>query len=75
MNDNVKSIFSSKTFWGAIIAVGAGILSLFGYHFATEDQSAVIEIGTGIAAAVGGVVAIYGRVVASKKIGSEEPLS
>ena len=67
--DGVKSLFASKTFWGGLIAVVAGILGFFGYQLGSEDQAAIIEAGSAIAAAVGGVIAIWGRVKASKKIG------
>jgi len=69
--DGIKSLLASKTFWGAALAVVAGILSLFGFEFGAADQGAVIDSGYNIAGIVGGILAIYGRIVASKKIGSE----
>jgi hypothetical protein len=67
--DDFKSIFSSKTFWGGAMAVVAGILGVFGYTVLPEDQAALIDGGAAIAAAMGGMIAIWGRAVASKKIG------
>ena len=68
MND-AKSLLLSKTFWGALAAVLAGVLGLFGYAFSPEDTGALIDLIAGLAAAGGGLVAIVGRVVASKRIG------
>ena len=67
--DDFKNIFSSKTFWGGAIAVLAGVLGVFGYTLAADDQVALIDGGAAVAAAVGGVIAIWGRIRASKRIG------
>lgn len=66
--DDFKSLFASKTFWGGALAVGASVLGLFGYELGGQDRAAIIEDGSAIAAAVGGVIAIWGRVKASKII-------
>jgi hypothetical protein len=65
----VKSLLSSKTFWGAVVAVLAGGLSLIGYEFGPADQVEIVNLASGLGAALGGVIAIYGRIVASKRIG------
>jgi CDP-diglyceride synthetase len=67
---DVKSLFASKTVWGAVIAILAGALSLFGYQLDAGDQAELINIASGIAATAGGLIAIFGRIVASKRIGS-----
>ena len=67
--DGWKSIFASKTFWGGVIAVFAGIAGFWGWTLTADDQQALIDLGVGIAASIGGVIAIWGRVKASKKIG------
>ena len=69
--DDVKSIFASRTFWGGIIAVLAGVLGFFGYELAGSDQAALIDCGAAVAASLGGVIAIWGRVKASRKIGGK----
>ena len=66
--DDIKSIFASKTFWGGLIAVAAGILGFFGYQIGGADQAAIIETVTAVAASVGGLIAIIGRIKASKLI-------
>ena len=67
--DDFKSLWASKTFWGGLIAVLAGVLGFFGYQLLPDDQAALVEGGSAVAAAIGGVIAIWGRVKASKKIG------
>ena len=68
MND-VKSLFASKTFWGALVAVAAGVIGLFGYAVTPEDQAWLVDSIAAAGAIVGGLVAVYGRVKASKRIG------
>ncbi len=65
-----KTLFTSKTFWGALVAVLAGALSMFGYQIGPADQAELVNSVSGLAAAAGGLVAIYGRIVASKRIGT-----
>lgn len=68
MEDQEKSIFKSKTALGGAIAIAAGIASLFGVTVSPAEQLALVEVATAIASAVGGLIAIYGRSKASKKI-------
>lgn len=67
--EDFKGMFASKTVWGGIVALLAGVLGLLGYTVNAADQATLIEMATAVAASVGGVIAIYGRVKASKKIG------
>ena len=66
---DVKSLMSSKTAWGAIIAILAGVAGIFGYSIASPDQVEIVNIASSIASSLGGLIAIYGRVKATKKIG------
>ncbi len=66
--DEFKSILASKTFWGGLIALVAGILGFFGYQLGGVDQAAIVETVTAVAASVGGLIAIVGRIKASKLI-------
>ena len=68
--DGFKSILSSKTFWGALLAIAAGVLGMLGFEFSAADQSAVLEYVVTGGSIVGGIIAIVGRIVASKKIGA-----
>jgi hypothetical protein len=67
--DEVKSIFLSRTFWGALASVAAGLLALFGYELGAADRAGLVEAVSGLGATLGGLVAIWGRVKASKRIG------
>ena len=66
-----KSWWASKTVWGGLLALVAGVAGVFGYQLLPADQSALVEIGAAIASSVGGAIAIWGRVRASKGIGSQ----
>ncbi|MBB4302335.1 hypothetical protein GGD81_001362 [Rhodobium orientis] len=71
-----KSIFASRTFWGAAVAILATVANFFGVTFSPADQAEAINlIGqaldkvTQLVAIGASAYAIYGRVVAKKKIG------
>jgi hypothetical protein len=63
-----KSLFASKTFWGAALAVLAGIASILGYTISAADQAQISELVIGMGALFGGWMAIYGRIKATKVI-------
>jgi hypothetical protein len=65
-----KSLAQSKTFWGAVVALGGSALTLAHYTLTPADAAQAVDLLSGIAGAVGGLIAIYGRVVATKKIGA-----
>jgi len=67
MND-VKPWYMSKGVWGGVIALLAAILGAFGYALGADDQVALADIALSIGGAVGGLLAIYGRVKASKGV-------
>lgn len=62
--EGVKGALTSKAIWGSVIsfaAIGAGLLKID-----LGDQTALVEA---IAGLFGAIFAIYGRIVAVKKIG------
>lgn len=67
--DELKPLVQSKTFWGAVVALGGSALSLGHYTLSTADAAQLVDLISGIASALGGLIAIYGRLVASKQIG------
>ena len=69
---NSKTWWQSKTVWGGLIALLAGIAGIFGYTLHPEDQNLIVEAGTSVVALVGGVIAVWGRVKASKTVGKKE---
>lgn len=64
--NGTKSIFKSKGVWGGVIAVGAGI---FGINITELDMKEITDNAELIVASVGGLVAVYGRITATTKIG------
>ncbi|PZM17077.1 hypothetical protein [Rhizobium tubonense] len=67
MND-VKHWYLSKTVWGGLLAVAAFALQLKGFQLDPTDQSAIADSIVSITGAVGGILAIYGRVIATAAI-------
>lgn len=65
---DVKSVFASKTIWGGIIALVASVAAIWGYAITPVDQAQIVELITGIGGIIGSVLAIYGRIVATRKI-------
>jgi hypothetical protein len=63
-----KALTESKTFWGAIVALAGSALTLGRYTLTPADAAQAVDLLSGLAGAVGGLIAIYGRVVATKKI-------
>ena len=69
MNTEMKSFLMSKTIWGAVIAVLPAIAGLFGYTVTGGDATEAAGHANAIVTAIGGMLAIYGRVTATAKIG------
>lgn len=67
MNDS-KKWYASKAVWGGIVALLAVLLGAFGYTITGDDQSALIETLSVIGGSIGSLLAIYGRISASKKV-------
>ena len=63
-----KALTESKTFWGAVVALAGSALTLGRYTLTPADAVQAVDLLSGMAGAVGGLIAIYGRVVATKKI-------
>lgn len=60
----IKKPWMSSTIWGAVAVVAVSGAKLFGYDIGEADGWA-----TSVVALLGGVLAIYGRITAIKKIG------
>ncbi|WP_438749445.1 hypothetical protein [Pararhizobium sp. O133] len=67
MNE-LKNWYLSKTVWGGLVAILASCGNLFGLDIAPEDQSGVVDGLTTLVAAVGGLVAIWGRISARTRL-------
>tara|TARA_R110002020_G_scaffold18931_6_gene65450 strand:+ start:1242 stop:1448 length:207 start_codon:yes stop_codon:yes gene_type:complete len=66
---DIKPWWQSKTLWGAIVTLGSASLGLAGLDLGETDREALIELLTSLGAALGGVIAIFGRVTAKSRIG------
>ncbi len=64
-----KSIWMSRTVWGAAIAVLAALAGLLGVSIDEADQGILTDAMMQLMGAAGGVLAIWGRVRATSKIG------
>jgi lysozyme family protein len=64
-----KSIFASKTVWGALVAIAAQLLLIAGFTITPQAQSVAVDILTQLVGVGGTMFALWGRLVASHKIG------
>jgi hypothetical protein len=64
----VKKWYKSKTIIGSIIVLIGAAAGGAGYAFTPEDQQAALNLLTSIIEGIGGLIAIYGRIVAVKNI-------
>lgn len=69
MNAETKPWYASKGVVGGIVAVAAGGAALFGYSISPADQASLVELAAGLASAIGGVLAVWGRISATRTIG------
>lgn len=63
-----KGFLSSKGIWGGLLSMAGG-LSFAGYTLSADDAASIVPLLQGIGTAFAGLLAIYGRVKASKRIG------
>ena len=66
---DTKIWWQSRTIWAGLITVISCVAGLLGYQIAEGDQQELITMITGAVGGVSGVIAIWGRVKASKSIG------
>ncbi|SOE17460.1 hypothetical protein SAMN05877838_2359 [Hoeflea halophila] len=66
---DIKPWWQSKTLWGAIVTIGSAALGLLGYELGDADREALTGLLTSLGAALGGVIAIIGRIQAKDRIG------
>lgn len=70
--DKTKPWYASSGVWGGFIAVLSPLLGvLFHVSLSDADATAVSDALATLGGAIGGIVAVYGRVKASSKISSQ----
>jgi hypothetical protein len=67
--DETKQWYLSKTVWGALIAIIASLLPAMGMQLDADAQGQLADNLVSLAGAFGGLVAIYGRLTAEKRLG------
>ena len=67
--EEVKGILQSRTIWGLIVSVVAGLLSKYGYEVTPELQEGLVTTLLEALSVGAAIFAGYGRVKATKKIG------
>ena len=67
MNET-KQWYQSRTIWGAAIAIAASVAHAGGISLSASDQSQIVDGALSISGALGGLLAIYGRVAAKSKL-------
>ncbi|SIQ49034.1 hypothetical protein SAMN05880561_103184 [Rhizobium sp. RU33A] len=65
----MKPWYQSKTVWGALIAIAAPLLGRAGLELGGNEQAEIAEALTTLAGTVGGLLALYGRLTATKGVG------
>lgn len=66
---DTKYWYQSKTVWGALIAILASVMHAGGFELGSEAQNELADGIVALAGAVGGLLALYGRLSAEKRLG------
>lgn len=67
--DDMKQWYVSKTVWGGLIAILASLMQAAGVELDPTIQGDMADNAVALAGAIGGLVAIYGRLTAEKRLG------
>lgn len=66
---DMKPWWQSKTLWGAIVAIASSVFGLAGLEFGEADAEVLTGLLTSLGVALGGIIAIVGRLKAKSRIG------
>ena len=66
---DMKYWYQSKTVWGALITILASLLNAGGIAIDDASQQEIVDGLITIAGAFGGLLAIYGRITADRRLG------
>lgn len=65
---DAKAWYQSKTVWGGLIAIAAPLLKVTGLDVDAGMQGELTDAAAALAGAIGGLLAIYGRLSATTAI-------
>ena len=63
-----KAWYESTTIWGALVAVAASVVGGLGFTIDASAQSELSEAIVQIVGALGAIIALYGRLTATRVI-------
>ena len=66
--DDQKRWWESKTVWGAVVTLVSVVAGFAGAVISADDQASLIDLLSGAGAAIGGLLALMGRLVAKSRI-------
>lgn len=66
---DIKPWYLSRTIWAAVVTVASALVGLFGFSASEVDQSSVVDAVLQTVAAIAGLVALFGRLSATSRIG------
>jgi hypothetical protein len=67
--EDLKTWYQSRTIWGALVAIIASLAHAGGFSLSASDQGQIADALVSVAGTAGGLVAIWGRVKATSKLG------
>jgi hypothetical protein len=70
---DTKAWYLSRGVWGSVVVIGAMLLKQFGHDISPELQGQMVDFAINAVTLVGGAVALWGRIKATKTIGTNKP--
>ncbi|WP_421594545.1 hypothetical protein [Shinella sp. M27] len=68
MNDETKPWYTSRTVWGALIAIAASLANAAGIEITAGDEGELADLLVSAAGVIGGLIAVYGRISARRPV-------
>lgn len=68
MEPETKPWWASKGVWGGVVAAAAGLAGLWGVTVGPAEVEQIVTLFTAVTSAVAGLVAVWGRIRASRRL-------
>lgn len=65
---STKPWYTSRTVWGALVAIGASVLGLWEVDISQVEQARATDAIVQVVGALGGAVALFGRLSAKRRL-------